>query len=156
MTSSKIYEAIKSQQLSDIKKLLEDYGKLRNHDDALGDYLNELNNLPGDYSAPKGCLLIAYYNDKPAGCVAYKKIGEEICEMKRLYVKNEFRGEKIGEKLVLELLNKGRENKFRLMRLDTHPWMNAAQNLYQKFGFREVERYNNNPTKGIRFFELKL
>ena len=88
MTSSKIYEAIKPQQLSDIKKLLEDYGKLRNHDDALGDYLNELNNLPGDYSAPKGCLLIAYYNDKPAGCVAYKKIGEEICEMKRLYVKN--------------------------------------------------------------------
>ena len=156
MTASQIYEAINLPQLSDIKTLLEDYGKLRKHDEALGDYLHELNNLPGDYSAPEGCLLIAYYKDKPAGCVAYKKIGEEICEMKRLYVKDEFRGKKIGEKLVFELVNKAGENKYRLMRLDTHPWMNAAQTLYQKFGFKEVERYNNNPTEGIRFFELKL
>ncbi len=156
MTASQIYEAIKPQQLHDIKKLLENYGELRNHDDALGDYLNELKNLPGDYSAPEGCLLIAYFKNQPAGCVAYKKIGEEICEMKRLYVKNEFRGEKIGEKLVTELISKARDNMYRLMRLDTHPWMNAAQSLYQKYGFREVERYNNNPTRGIRFFELKL
>ena len=156
MANSQIYEAIKPQQLSDIEKLLEDYGKLRNHDEALGNYLHELNNLPGEYSAPEGCLLIAYNKNKPAGCVAYKKIGEEICEMKRLYVKDEFRGKKIGEELVLELINIARENKYRLMRLDTHPWMNAAQNLYQKFGFKEVERYNNNPTEGIRFFEMKL
>ena len=156
MTAIKIYEAINSQQLRDIKKLLEDYGKLRNHDEALGDYLHELKKLPGDYSPPEGCLLIAYFKDKPAGCVAFKKIGEEICEMKRLYVKNEFRGENIGERLVFELLNKARYHRYRLMRLDTHPWMNAAQNLYQKFGFKEVERYNKNPTKGIRFFELKL
>lgn len=156
MASSLIYEAVNLQQLSDMKKLLEDYGKLRKHDEALGDYLHELNNLPGDYSAPKGCLLIAYFKDKPAGCVAYKKIGSNICEMKRLYVKDEFRGGKIGEKLVTKLINKARENKYRLMRLDTHPWMNAAQTLYQKFGFLEVERYNNNPTEGIRFFELKL
>ena len=156
MANCLIYEAINPQQLRDIKKLFEDYGKLRNHDEALGDYLYELNNLPGEYSAPEGCLLIAYFNDKPAGCVAYKKIGRDICEMKRLYVKKEFRGKKIGDKLVLELLNKARDYKYRLMRLDTHPWMMTAQNLYLKFGFREVERYNNNPTKGIRFFELKL
>jgi len=156
MTASQIFEAVSPQQTNDMKKLLEDYGELRNHDEALGDYLNELKNLPGDYSAPEGCLLIAYYENKPAGCVAYKKIGEEICEMKRLYVKNEFRGKKIGEELVMELINKARENKYRLMRLDTHPWMSAAQSLYEKFEFKEVERYNNNPTKGIRFFELKL
>lgn len=156
MANCLIFEAINPQQLRDIKKLLEDYGELRNHDKALGDYMHELKSLPGEYSSPEGCLLIAYSKDKPAGCVAYKKIGSDICEMKRLYVKKEFRGNRIGEQLVLELINKARENKYRLMRLDTHPWMNTAQSLYHKFEFKEVERYNNNPTEGIRFFELKL
>jgi len=156
MVDIKIYKVIQHEQLSDIKKLLEDYGELRKHDEALGNYLHELRNLPGDYSSPEGCLLIAYHKDLPAGCVAYKKIGADICEMKRLYVQNEFRGKKIAEKLVSELLNNARDNKYRLMRLDTHPWMNAAQSLYQKFGFKEVERYNNNPTEGISFYELIL
>ncbi len=156
MSNSLIYEAINIQQLSDIKTLLEDYGKLRKHDEALGNYQQELNDLPGEYSAPEGCLLIAYFKNKPSGLVAYKKIGSDICEMKRLYVKDEFRGKRIGEELVIELINRARDNRYMLMRLDTHPWMNAAQSLYQKFGFKEVERYNNNPTKGIRFFELKL
>ena len=73
-----------------------------------------------------------------------------------MYVKPEFQGQKIGHQLITKLLIQAKKSGYQKMYLDTHPWMKSAQHLYQKFGFQEIERYNNNPTKGIRFFELKL
>jgi GNAT superfamily N-acetyltransferase len=139
-----------------VRELLLEYGRIRNFDAALGDYDIELANLPWEYSQPEGSLLLAYYNDKSCGCVAFRKIDDNICEMKRLYVKEEFRGKRIGYALVKKIIENASKAGYKFMRLDNHPWMKEAESLYKLFGFVEIEAYRFNPTKGVKFFELDL
>ena len=143
-------------QLESIRGLLQEYGELRQYDAALGQYDKEIAGLPGVYAPPEGALLLASWNRTPAGCVALRKIGKGICEMKRMYVSPSFRKKGIGYALVEKILSEARKRPYEIMRLDTHPWMEAAQKLYSSFGFEEVEAYHYNPTPGIRFFELRL
>ncbi len=156
MKGSHIYPVESPRQIADARDLLSEYGQLRDFDEALGDYDKELDELPGVFGPPQGCLLIAYVIDRPAGCVAYRKIKEGIVEMKRLYVRDMYREARIGQQLVDEIILKAKEGAYAKMRLDTHPWMLEAQGLYENAGFKEVSPYNNNPTEGIRFFELEL
>ena len=88
--------------------------------------------------------------------MAFQPLSEEICEMKRMFVPDEFRRNGIARRLISALLEQARTQGYRYMRLDSHPTMSAAQELYDKIGFREIERYNQNPIPGIRFFELEL
>jgi GNAT superfamily N-acetyltransferase len=143
-------------EINIIRKILLEYGRIRDFDAALGDYDYELANLPGEYSQPDGCLLLAYYNESPVGCVAIRKIDDDICEMKRLYVKEDFRGKRIGYTLVENIIKKAYESGYKKMRLDNHPWMKEAESLYKIFGFVEIGAYRYNPTKGVKFFELNL
>lgn len=152
----KIEFAVSEEQLEQVRQLLLEYAEWRNFDIALGDFDEEIEQLPGKYAPPTGILLLATYNGKSAGCVALQQIGEGIGEMKRMYVSPTFRGEKMGQQLIHVLINKAQQMGYQKMRLDTHPMMTHAQALYQSIGFREIERYNNNPIEGIRFFELDL
>lgn len=152
----KIVKAESPSHIEAIRTLLQEYAEMRNHDAALGDYQKELQQLPGKYASPDGCLLLAYFDSKPAGCVAFQKIGEGICEMKRMFVSQSFQGFGIGKQLLFNIVLEAQKAGYQLMRLDTHPWMKQAQKLYTGFGFYEIKAYNNNPTKGIRFFEKKL
>jgi ribosomal protein S18 acetylase RimI-like enzyme len=138
------------------RELILEYGRLRNFDAAMGDYEKELAELPGEYSFPNGSLLIAFYNDDPVGCVALRMIDDDFCEMKRLYVKPEFRGREIGKALVRRLIKEACQIGYKFMRLDNHPWMKEAESLYLSVGFKEIEAYRFNPTKGVKFFELDL
>lgn len=155
-SSLKIVIAETTTQLEQVRQLLLEYAEWRKFDVALGKFDQELDNLPGEYASPKGVLLLATYEEKPAGCVALQVIDTKICEMKRMYVSPDFRGNKIGQQLIHVLINKAKQMEYETMRLDTHPMMTYAQTLYQSIGFREIERYNNNPIEGIRFFELDL
>ncbi|MFK7933015.1 MAG: site-specific tyrosine recombinase XerD [Saprospiraceae bacterium] len=152
----KIQIAASEEQLAAVRKLLYEYATWRGFDAALGKFEEEIAQLPYRYAAPTGVLLLATYDEKTAGCVALQKIDEGIGEMKRMYVSPDFRGEKIGQQLIQVLLAEAKQLGYTTMRLDTHPSMQKAQQLYQAMGFREIERYNNNPIEGIRFFELKL
>ena len=156
MTSTYIAEAISEQELSAVRALLEEYAEIRGYDAALGDYKTEFNNLGKKYGPPEGCLLLATYEGRPAGCVAFQQLEPQICEMKRMFVSPDFRGKGIGRKMGEELLEMARKRGFRVMRLDSHPHMHAAQTLYQSLGFYEIGRYNQNPTPGIRFFERMI
>lgn len=142
--------------LEEVRELLRSYAILRKHDRALGDYEKELGALPGEYAPPCGCLLLARWRDKAAGVVAYREIAEGVCEMKRMYVLPGYQGRGIGKALGNRLIAQAREAGYVLMKLDTHPWMEPAQRLYHRLGFVETTRYNDNPTEGIRFFELEL
>lgn len=134
------------------RKLLETYGRLRGYDKALGDFQSELAKLPGDYSL----LLLAHNREgESVGCVAIKKLGPGICEMKRLFVLPAYQGKGIGKALSEQIIKEASKN-FDFIRLDTHPSMKKAQILYKALGFYEIPRYNDNPTPGIRFFEKKL
>lgn len=142
--------------LEQARELFISYGKWRNLDAALGDFQKELDELPGKYAEPAGTLLLALENGKAIGSIAYQQLSPEICEMKRMYVLEAYRGKGIGRKLVEKLIAKAQESGYSLMRLDTHPRMTTAHALYGSMGFYEIDRYNENPTPGIRFFEKPL
>jgi ribosomal protein S18 acetylase RimI-like enzyme len=91
-----------------------------------------------------------------AGCVALRPIDDEICEMKRLYVRLEHRGSGIGRRLVQAIISEARWIGYQSMRLDTMPKMDRAQGLYASLGFREIGAYRYNPEPGARFLELDL
>ena len=91
-----------------------------------------------------------------AGCVAIRKITERICEMKRLYVRPEFRKRGIAKKLTLEIIKEAKRIGYKKMRLDTAPFMKEAIALYNSLGFKEIEPYRYNPLHGAKFMELSL
>ena len=116
----------------------------------------ELAALPGDYAPPAGQLLLAECDSKIAGCVALRQLEPGICEMKRLYVRPEFRGKKIGAALARAIIAEARRIGYRAMRLDTLPAMKAARNLYDSLGFRPTSAYYHNPLEGVVYLELEL
>lgn len=117
----------------------------------------ELATLPGKYAPPDGRLLLAHADDKLAGCIAMRKLGDGICEMKRLFVRDEFRGMQIGVALIDRLIGDAREIGYEKMRLDTYPpKMGKAVSLYESHGFVAIPPYYDNPHEGVLFMELDL
>jgi len=101
-------------------------------------------------------LFLAMHGELPSGCVGLRDLGEGICEGKRLYVRPEFRGSKIGRKLMESIIAEARRIGYSVIRGDTAPSMQAAQALYASLGFKEIEPYRYNPIEGVKFIELKL
>ncbi len=142
--------------MQEIKQLFLEYAQSLKIDLAFQDFEAELNALPGKYGPPDGILILALVDSKPLGCIALRKISEDICEMKRLYVRNDYRGLGIGKKLIGMIIEEAKKLKYRYIRLDTLPTMQKAQELYRSFGFYDIESYVYNPIKGARFLELEL
>lgn len=117
----------------------------------------ELANLPGDYALPSGRLLIARVGEEVAGCIALRKQGEGVCEMKRLYLRPNFRGKGFGGKMVETILAEAKQIGYSRMRLDTLPGrMDKAISLYRSIGFKEIAPYYDNPAADVLYMELVL
>ena len=138
------------------KMLFREYSASLGFDLDFQDFEEELANLPSGYALPEGCLLIATYTRQPAGCVTLRKVGASVCEMKRLYVRPQFRGLGIGRALAEAIIERARTVGYTCMRLDTVPSMKAARALYVSLGFRVIEPYRYNPIEGAVFMELAL
>ena len=119
-------------------------------------FSRELAELPGDYKSPAGCMLLAEATDGHAGCVALRPLQNKICEMKRLFVKPEYRGCGIGRALARAVIAEARKQGYQKMRLDTAESMKAAQGLYFSLGFKTIEAYCHNPLENPSFMELEL
>jgi ribosomal protein S18 acetylase RimI-like enzyme len=144
------------KQLELTKTLFTEYADSLDFDLDFQDFEEELAMLPGDYRPPAGCLLLAEYQGEAAGCVALRDLRGGICEMKRLYVKPEFRRLGIGRALADAIIAEAKKRSYARMRLDTAPSMEAARALYMSVGFREIEPYRYNPIEGAVFMELTL
>src|SRR5208337_4891662 len=117
----------------------------------------ELAGLPGDYAPPDGRLLLAEYDGQLAGCVALHKLETGICEMKRIYLRPQFRGKGVGRALAEHVIAEARQIGYRRMRLDTvEPVMKDAVAMYRKLGFNQIEPYRSNPMAGAMYMELEL
>ena len=117
----------------------------------------ELAELPGEYVPPAGRLFLAIEGDQVAGCVALRTLGDDMCEMKRLYVRPEFRGRGLGRELTGAVINAARDVGYDRMRLDTLPGkMDRAIAMYRSLGFQEIDAYYHNPVAGATFMELSL
>jgi ribosomal protein S18 acetylase RimI-like enzyme len=116
----------------------------------------ELNNFPHKYAEPDGTFILAKENNLAVGCVGFRKIDAGICEMKRLFVKDEYKGMGIGKKLVELIIEDGKNKGYKKMRLDTLNTFKAAISLYNKNGFYEIEPYIYNPTNGVIYLEKVL
>lgn len=99
----------------------------------------ELATIPGPYSPPTGCLLLASADGTPAGCIALRPLDSETAELKRMYVRPAFRGQRIGAQLVEALLQRARAAGYRQVILDSHQTMTAAHKVYYAAGFQQVE-----------------
>jgi putative acetyltransferase len=156
----RLVQATSVAQFAAARALIEDYaaqlGALMRVDLAFQDIAVELNQLPDMYGPPSGCLLLARGDDEWAGCCALRRFAEDVCEMKRLYVKPSVRGANLGRQLTESLVAKARTLGYRRMVLDTLEDMIAAQTLYRSLGFRETEPYYFNPLPGVSYMELDL
>ena len=122
-------------------------------------FAQELASLPGAYAPPGGQLLFATADDAAAGCVALRGIGGDSCEMKRMFVPEEFRGRGVGHALAAAIIEQARSLGYRRILLDTSIRQDEARRLYAKLGFRTVEPYYELPEELRRwlvFMELKL
>jgi len=134
------------------RELFQEYAQLLGVDLAFQDFDREIATLPGDYDP----ILIAHWNSEPAGCVALHPLDAPACEMKRLYVRPQFRGHAIGRTLAERIIAEARGRGYDRMRLDTLPAMREAVALYRSLGFVEIPPYRYNPIPGTKFMELDL
>src|SRR5712664_4605528 len=125
------------QRIEQIRELFLEYARSLNFSLCFQSFDRELQELPGPYALPDGRLILCQFEDVPAGCIALKKLEPGICEMKRLYVRPEFRGHQLGSKLATHVINEARRAGYVRMRLDTIPSaMQQAVNLYRPLGFK--------------------
>ena len=119
-------------------------------------YEEEINHLEEKYGMPSGRLYLAYCNGEAAGCIGLKKIDEKNCEMKRLYVRPQFRNINIGKLLVQRIIIDAKEIGYSYMLLDTLPFLEKAIHLYEKFGFYTIDCYNDSPMSTSIYMRLDL
>lgn len=143
--------------LDAIRELFREYETELDEDICFQSFEEELKDPLKKYGPPSGDLMLAYWGDEVAGCIALTKMKDEgACEMKRLYVRPQFRKNKIGRILVEDLLTSARERNYRIMRLDTFEKLQPAVQLYKHFGFKNISAYYNNPLPGVVYMEKEL
>ena len=148
---------------SEIKELFTEYTKmLVDGDSKFKEYLDiqnydeEIEHLEKKYGPPGGRLYIAYVDSQPAGCIGLRRINDESCEIKRLYVRPEFRRAGLGRLLVERIIRDAKTEGYRCILLDTLPFLESAMRLYKAYGFYEIESYNDSPLETSIFMRMDI
>jgi ribosomal protein S18 acetylase RimI-like enzyme len=154
---AELIQATLPEHIEQTRELFLEYAESLGFSLCFQSFDEELKNLPGAYAAPSGRLLLAQYDQQPAGCVALRKLEANICEMKRLYVRPAYRGKGLGRILVERVIAEARAIGYERMRLDTiASSMKDAVELYRRMGFKEIAPYRANPIEGALYLELLL
>jgi ribosomal protein S18 acetylase RimI-like enzyme len=158
-----VYRKATQEDLPQVRGLIVEYVKSLNLDLSFQGLEEELRSLPGKYSEPKGSIFVALCPapakegiEELCGIVALRDLGSGICEMKRLFVSDSYKGLGIGKALVSRILNEATVKGYSAMRLDTLRSMNPALTLYRSFGFSEINPYIYNPIPDAVYMEKIL
>lgn len=151
-----IRPATSADDVAEIAKLFVEYAESLDFSLCFQGFDQELAGLPGAYAPPRGRLLLAEVRGRPAGGVGLRPLEPGVSEMKRLYVRPDFRGLKLGRRLAEAIVAAAREIGYGRMRLDTIETMAEARALYHDLGFVEIPPYYDNPVDGVRYYELDL
>jgi putative acetyltransferase len=155
-TNVRITQAFDREQISAVRDLMREYADSLGVDLSYQNFDHEMQSLPGEYTPPRGSLLLASAGDEAAGCVAIRPLAEKFCEMKRLYVRPAWRSTGLGKRLVEAAIEEARGVGHEFMRLDTLPTMITARHLYASLGFRPIDPYYASPIAGTAFLQLDL
>jgi putative acetyltransferase len=152
------FQAEKGEHVSIARELMLEYAESLGFNLCFQGFEEEMQSLPGKYAPPSGRLLLALWDERPAGVIALRALEEaSLCEMKRLYVRREFRGHAIGRILAERAIGEAREIGYSRMRLDTvQGKMDRAIVMYRELGFKESVAYYNSPVSQTLFMELDL
>jgi len=152
-----IREATGAADMARVRALFLDYQGRLGVDLAFQGFDEELTSLPGPYARPRGCLLLAVDGDDVAGGVGMRPLeGADVCEMKRLFLYERWRGRGLGRRLAVAIINEARAAGYARMRLDTLDFMTEARALYRALGFRECAPYYPNPLADVLYLEIDL
>jgi ribosomal protein S18 acetylase RimI-like enzyme len=138
------------------RALFEEYAAGLAIDLCFQGFSQELDTLAAMYGPARGVLLLAEIEGMAAGCAAVRRLDDVTCELKRVYVRPEFRGTGLGRRLTETAIRAASEMGYKSIRLDTLPQMAAAQRLYEDLGFRDIPAYYGKPMAGQRFMEAIL
>ncbi len=153
---SRLVLAEGENELRQIRELFLEYADSLGGDLEFQNFKQEVASLPGDYAPPRGRLLLVLSDNQPAGCVALRAINDTVCEMKRLYVRQPFRGLGLGKLLAERIIQEARKIGYDSMLLDTLAIMTQARKLYVQLGFQETQPYRFNPVPGTTYMSLDL
>jgi putative acetyltransferase len=150
-------QAESPSHLAQARELFLEYAQSLGFSLCFQNFDKELAELPGDYAPPKGRLLLAECEGQLAACIALHKLDPGTCEMKRLYLRPQFRGQGLGRALAEHIMSEARQIGYQRMRLDTvEPIMKDAVAMYRKLGFKEIAPYCSNPIAGALYMEIIL
>jgi ribosomal protein S18 acetylase RimI-like enzyme len=149
-----------AQEVDATRSLFREYAHSLGVDLCFQDFEQELADLPGEYTAPRGALMLAQVDGELAGCVALRPLDStdypNAAEMKRLYVRKAFRGFGLGRQLADAALDAARQAGYACVLLDTLDDMEAARALYEELGFEEIPPYYHNPIPGSHYLKADL
>ena len=151
-----IREALTPADVEQLRQLFVEYQAAIGIDLCFQGFAEELASLPGHYSRPAGCLLLAVDGATVLGGVGLRPLRGSDCEMKRLYVRPAGRGLGLGRMLATAVIGEARQAGYQRILLDTLPSMTEAQALYRSLGFTEVAPYYHNPVAGVSYLALPL
>lgn len=151
-----VADATTAEDVAAVRVLLREYQTLLGVDLSFQAFESEMRDLPGEYAAPGGRLLLATHEQTHVGCVALRAAGGARAEMKRLFVRPGNRGLGVGRVLVARILSEASAMGYDEVVLDTLPSMIEAQRLYEQFGFSDIAAYRPNPIVGTRYLGKRL
>ncbi len=151
-----IQSASSEPLLSQVREIFREYQMSLGIDLCFQNFEQELSTLPGKYALPQGRIYLAFMDDALAGCIALRPLQKKQCEMKRLYVRPQFRGFHLGRLLANTVIADAREIGYTEMFLDTLYSMASAQELYRSLGFRPTAAYCFNPLPETLYMKLDL
>jgi carbonic anhydrase len=138
------------------KDLILEYAGWLKMDLCFQNFDYEINNLKEMYSVPNGGLILASINNKTIGVAGIRKFQDNVCELKRMYVKEDFRNSGIGRLILEYAIKSARKLGYDKIKLDTDASMKAAIKIYLDYGFVEIPEYRYNPSESAKYFELEL